>query len=193
MYSRERNDKEFTFGVSGLLYRANVLMYDHQSESLWSQVKREAVTGPLTGTPLRVLPSTVTTWRKWKKRYPKTEVLSLETGHVRDYSRDPYEEYYRRERGIFSFLRPGLGVGEKELVVGVTVGDAARGYSVAEVRERGVLSDDLGGERLTLSHDLATDALSVVNDGGDDIPHVVVYWFVWKGIHPQSGRYPSRP
>ena len=43
-------DTELTFGVSGRLYESNVLLYDHQTESLWFQLKEEAVTGPMTGT-----------------------------------------------------------------------------------------------------------------------------------------------
>jgi len=35
--------KPYTFGVSGLLYKSDVLMYDHQTESLWSQILQEAV------------------------------------------------------------------------------------------------------------------------------------------------------
>ncbi len=47
-----------------MLYKANVLMYDRQTESLWSQIRREAVAGPITGEKLKVLPSTLTTWEK---------------------------------------------------------------------------------------------------------------------------------
>ena len=61
MYDRTVNNKELTFGVSGLLHESNVLFYDHQTESLWSQLKEEAVTGPLTGTHLKALPSVTTT------------------------------------------------------------------------------------------------------------------------------------
>ncbi|NIQ92816.1 MAG: DUF3179 domain-containing protein, partial [Desulfuromonadales bacterium] len=76
MYSRTVDGKELTFGVSGMLYRANVLMYDHQTESLWLQVKRAAVTGPMTGTKLKVLPSSFTTWKKWLDKHPDTLVLT---------------------------------------------------------------------------------------------------------------------
>lgn len=84
-------------------------MYDNQTESLWLQVKRRAVAGPFTGAKLKRLPFTFTSWEKWRKRYPNTKVLSLETGHIRDYSNDPYEEYYESKKGLFSFLKPGPG------------------------------------------------------------------------------------
>ena len=52
--------RPLNFGVSGLLYKSNVLLYDRQTESLWSQIKQEAVTGKLIGTRLQLIPSTQT-------------------------------------------------------------------------------------------------------------------------------------
>lgn len=128
-----------------------------------------------------------------EKRYPETEVLSRETGYVRDYSRDPYEDCYRRKKGFFSFFRPGPGEEEKELVAGVTMGDAVKAYPVAEIRRRGTVSDEVGGKKLRLVYDPATDALTVRDEQGSDVPYIVVYWFVWKGFHPQSGLYRLEP
>ena len=123
MYARNIEDREYTFGVSGLLYRSNVLMYDRQTESLWLQVKRRAVSGPMAGTKLRTLPSSITTWARWKRRHPGTTVLSPDTGYQRDYSTDPYESYYSSRKGLFSkFFTPGPGEEKKELVAGVEAG-----------------------------------------------------------------------
>ncbi|MCH8156388.1 MAG: DUF3179 domain-containing protein, partial [Nitrospinae bacterium] len=71
--------RKMTFGVSGLLYQSDMLLYDHQTESLWSQIKSEAVTGPLTGARLKLLASTQTTWKQWKQKHPATQVLSDQT------------------------------------------------------------------------------------------------------------------
>jgi len=185
VYSREINGKKLTFGVSGLLYRSNVLMYDHQTESLWLQVKRQAVTGPMTGTKLKVLPSSVTTWRKWKKKYPQTRVLSFDTGYNRDYSRDPYEDYYRRSGGFFSsFFSAGPGEKEKEMVAGIVIGDSSKAYPVELLRKKGKLTDNFSGRKITFEFNGDTDLLSVRDSDGTEIPHVVAYWFVWKGINP---------
>lgn len=78
------------FGVSGKLLNDNVLMYDRQTESLWSQILMQAVTGPMTGTPLETIPLENTRWEDWKRRHPETLVLSLNTGYNRPYMRDPY-------------------------------------------------------------------------------------------------------
>ena len=70
VYARTVNRQILSFGISGRLYQSNVLLYDHQTESLWSQLKEEAVTGPQTGTRLRVLPSITTTWNAWRRCTP---------------------------------------------------------------------------------------------------------------------------
>lgn len=94
MYDRTVNGQTLSFGVSGQLYRRNLLLYDHQTESLWSQIREEAVTGPFAGTRLRAVPSTMTTWAEWRQQHPDTLVLSTDTGFDRDYERDPYAGGY---------------------------------------------------------------------------------------------------
>lgn len=189
MYARNIADKTYTFGVSGLLYKSNVLMYDHQSESLWSQIKSEAVTGPMIGTPLKRLPSSLTTWKKWERRHPQTEVLSTKTGYRRNYSKDPYEDYYRQKRGIFSFFRPGPGEDEKALVAGIEIDGEAKGYPVDLLRSKGVVEDRIGKTGLTLVFNKGTDRLTVKADDGRKLEAIIVYWFVWKGIHPETAIY----
>ena len=190
MYARKVNEKNYTFGVSGLLYRSNVLMYDHQTESLWLQVKRRAVTGPMTGTKLVTFPSTITTWKKWKGKHPDTTVLSFNTGYNRNYSRDPYESYNKEKRGMFtSFFKAGPGEEEKEIVAGVEVGDSAKAYPVSVIRQRKKMSDTIGGKSIILTYNGNTDGISVKSATGEEIESIVVYWFVWKGIHPETTRY----
>ena len=93
--------RELNFGVSGLLYQSDMLLYDRATESLWSQIKKEAVAGPLTGTRLRLIPATQTTWSAWKKKHPDTLVLSTKTGYLRNYDRDPYAGYEQTSSLMF--------------------------------------------------------------------------------------------
>lgn len=78
------------FGVSGRLYKDNLLFFDRETDSLWSQLLSQAVTGPHAGTRLAVLPAVNTTWGTWRKDHPDTLVLSFDTGHEPDYRVDPY-------------------------------------------------------------------------------------------------------
>ncbi|MFQ5483563.1 MAG: DUF3179 domain-containing protein, partial [Nitrospinaceae bacterium] len=101
VFDADSGGRTLTFGVSGLLYQSDMLLYDRQTESLWSQIKSEAVTGPLTGTRLRLLASTHTTWGDWKRRRPDTLVMSRNTGYRRDYGRNPYGDYDKNRTLFF--------------------------------------------------------------------------------------------
>ncbi len=192
MYSRKIDNQTYRFGVSGLLYKSNVLMYDQQTESLWSQVLQHAVTGPMTNTKLTRLPSTLTTWGKWRKKYPETDVLTPATGHVRDYSKDPYESYYESRSGLFGFLKGGPGAEEKELVIGIEIGNTAKAYRLRDLRSDGLIKDKVGGTEITLELDEVTDTLTAKDQSGNTLDHLLLYWFVWKGIHPEAEVYISK-
>ncbi len=49
------------FGVSGLIYENNLMMFDQETESLWPQLLTSARCGPLRGTALSVVPIVETT------------------------------------------------------------------------------------------------------------------------------------
>ncbi|MFZ0789299.1 MAG: DUF3179 domain-containing protein, partial [Chromatiaceae bacterium] len=78
-FRAEAGGKPLQFGVSGLLYNSDVLLYDRQSESLWSQIDRRAISGPHKGERLEALPLEHTTWGDWQQRHPDTLVLSRDT------------------------------------------------------------------------------------------------------------------
>ena len=161
-------------------------MYDHQTESLWLQVKRRAVTGSMTGAKLKRLPSTVTSWEKWRNEYPQTQVLSLKTGYVRDYSSDPYEDYYQSKRGLFSFLTPGPGAEEKELVIGVELDGKTNAYRLDMLREKQEITDVIHGRSINLRYYKKTDTFTVQDETGMTIDYMATYWMVWKGIYPET-------
>ena len=92
-------------GTSGLLYRSNKLMFDEETKSLWSTLDGRPVVGPLVGSDVVLTPRAVvtTTWGEWRRRHPQTDVLSLETGHDRDYSEGAaYRDYFGTDRLMFS-------------------------------------------------------------------------------------------
>jgi len=89
------------FGVSGLLHNSDVLLYDYETESLWSQIKMQAVSGPLKRERLRLLALTHRTLRDWKNRHPDTLVLSRDTGFARSYDIDPYVGYEQIDATMF--------------------------------------------------------------------------------------------
>lgn len=75
MHDRRLNGETLSFGHAGILYQNSFVMYDRQTESLWVHVTGRAKYGVYQGKELKFLPSTVTTWRDWKRDYPKSLVL----------------------------------------------------------------------------------------------------------------------
>lgn len=96
--------RQLTFGTSGLLYRSNKLMFDEETASLWSSLEGAPVVGPLVGTGVQLSFRSVvtTTWGEWKNEHPSTTVLSLDTGHERNYAEGAaYREYFGSDRLMF--------------------------------------------------------------------------------------------
>jgi hypothetical protein len=113
-----------TFGTSGLLYRSNKLMFDRESMSLWSTLDGNPVIGPLAGQPLRLeaLPVVTTTWGEWRSQHPSTTVLSINTGHDRDYSEGAaYREYFETDRLMFRVPKVDTRLKNKDEILGILV------------------------------------------------------------------------
>ena len=105
LYRTEIAGQHYELGTSGFLYRSNKLMYDHGTKSLWSTLTGEPVVGPLVGRGLKLTPLYVvtTTWGEWRRRHPDTQVLSLKTGHERNYGEGvAYRDYFATDELMFS-------------------------------------------------------------------------------------------
>lgn len=92
-FDRRLGEHLFTFGTSGKLYLSDLVMYDRQTESLWSQIEGRAIAGTLTGSELTRLPIATVTWNQWRRAHPDGYVLARPTGSGRDYGRNPYVGY----------------------------------------------------------------------------------------------------
>jgi hypothetical protein len=85
-WDREVNGSVTEFGVSGLLYRNNLIAYDRNTDSNWSQMQLRSVNGDLMGLNVETYPVVETNWATWKQMYPDTKVHSTNTGFSRNYS-----------------------------------------------------------------------------------------------------------
>ncbi len=105
VYDATVNGVHHELGTSGFLYRSNKLMYDHATKSLWSTLSGTPVVGTLVGQgiELKTLHVVTTTWKEWRRRHPNTQVLSLDTGHRRDYGEGvAYRDYFGSDRLMFN-------------------------------------------------------------------------------------------
>lgn len=91
------------FGVSGLLFRNNMILYDRQSASRYSQMQMRGVNGPMAHTPMEIIPLVETTWKTWKSMYPGSEVLTNDIGFNRDYSGFAYGKEYLEKNSATNF------------------------------------------------------------------------------------------
>jgi hypothetical protein len=190
VYSRNVEGQVYTFGVSGRLYKSNVLLYDHQTESLWSQLLEKAISGKMAGKRLRKLPSSRTKWKTWKKRNPDGSVLSTKTGYDRDYNRDPYEGYYRVGTIWFPVGNVRNDLSPKERVLGIELGGEAKAYALDPLRKRpGILKDRVGGVSIQIEVTTEGEVVAIKDQGGKQIPHIFSYWFAWQAFHPKTTVY----
>jgi len=189
VFDRNTPRGEREFGVSGLLYNSNVLMYDRddQAESLWSQIKTEAIAGEQVRNRLELLPVELTTWGDWQSRYPKTTVLSPDTGHRRNYSHSPYASYFATPRLMFPVQPTSDQLPAKEKVLGVRAGEKVRAYPrsiFSEQRRR--VEDQLDGKHLVVEFNPATESLRVV-EANEGVTWMYSLWFSWYAMHPETG------
>lgn len=150
-FDRRVGERIVDFGTSGSLYQSALVMYDRQTESLWSHFSGEAIVGSLTGTSLERFPVATVSFADFRDAHPEASVLTRETGARRNYGANPYEQYDRADTQPFLFngsVRDDLEI--KTRVIGI----GAAGTSIAVVLDdayaRGVTVVDFDGRELVL-------------------------------------------
>ena len=150
-FDRRLGDRVMTFGTSGKLYLSDLVMYDRQTESLWSQIEGRAVAGVLTGQRLERIPVQTVSWAQWRQAHPDGWVLSRDTGAERDYGRNPYVGY--DEEGSEPFLFDGRAdarLAPKERVLGLGDGDDAVAVPLAALAGTRVLEVQVAGRTVVV-------------------------------------------
>ncbi|MGQ9667050.1 MAG: DUF3179 domain-containing protein [Anaerolineae bacterium] len=179
--------RRLSFGVSGLLYNSDLLLYDRDTQSLWSQILGKAITGPMKGTLLTAVPLDHTTWADWRERHPQTWVLSEDTGHRRDYARDPYAGYEKLPDIYFPVRFRAQGYHPKERVLGLVLDGQAKAWPFVELAKAGgTITDTLAGQVLHIRHDARHGSARAYDANGRPLPGVTLYWFAWYAFHPET-------
>ena len=163
VYDRQVDGQSLTFGVSGYLYKNNLVMYDHQSETLWSQAVGEGLRGAHRAERLKLLPSDLTSWGQWKAAYPHTMILSPQ-GILEDGTElvDPYSRYYRSAAaGIAGRENEDNRLPVKSLVIGLAIGENAKAYPLETIKENGLIEDLVGAEPVLLVERRSTGTIEV--------------------------------
>ncbi|MBX2845364.1 MAG: DUF3179 domain-containing protein [Saprospiraceae bacterium] len=155
-WNRNVNGQTTEFGVSGLLYNTNLLPYDRNTNSIWSQLRNDCVNGPAIGTEIETLRIIETTWKTFSTLFPNAEVLNRNTGFNRSYGVYPYGGYMTNSQLLFPVTNMDNRLHLKERVYGISIGNRATVY-----------------EFDTFGTDLE-ESIHVVNDEVNNIDVVVV-------------------
>ncbi len=185
--------QHLTFGVSGLLYNSDLLMYDHQTESLWSQIEGRAVSGPMAGQELEYMPVRHERWQAWQARTDGNgEVLSTDTGYGRDYRKSPYGNYEQSERIYFPVTQTSRKYHPKTWVLGWRHNGETKVWPFPELAEHeGIVQDSIGGKAVTVHYDPDTPSAELRDANGSLLPATRAFWFAWYTFHPDTGIFES--
>lgn len=162
-----------------MLWRDALIMYDRSTQSLWSQINGTAVAGPMKGRRLVEVPSELTKWGEWKRRYPQTLVLSkppLSGSAYDDYFADP-------ERiGVRGSTNPDPRLPGKELVIGLERDGRFAAIPLSFVEKRGVVKAEALGIPLVITAEGAHERTA----SGPRVSSKIVYWAIWARFHPHT-------
>ncbi len=177
-----------TFGVSGLLYNSDVLLYDRETETLWSQLMNEGVVGELKGRKIDKIATANTKWAKWKATHPETLVLSEKTGFNRDYTKNPYPGYASSAKTYFEVAEMDDSFHPKEMVVGLEVDGKHKAYPFSELEKRSnsVVEDLFQGLNLFIEFDEESQSAEIKDEKGNIIPTIMNFWFAWYAFYPDT-------
>lgn len=166
-YRGQIGDMETTFGTSGKLVNSNLVMYDRETDSYWPQVLGRAVEGVYLGRRLETFPVIWTRWHRVKAHYGEANVLTEETGFLRDYTRDPYGSYresgnyYDSGSAMFPLMAEDDRFEPKTVVIGGWINDRPFAFLKETVQQNQVLTFTFDGVALLAIYDEQLDTVRV--------------------------------
>ncbi len=142
---------EVSFGVSGMLYNSNMLMFDTHTSTLYSQLLGTGSVGTLSNTNLLRLPAQIVSFAEFRAAFPDAPVLSRDTGFSRRYGSNPYVGY--DDIGSPAFLFNGITDGRlsaKERIVSVEILSESAAYPFTLLEQQSVINDNIANQAITV-------------------------------------------
>jgi hypothetical protein len=163
------NGSTSTFGVSGLLYNSNLILYDRISDSFWSQLKLKCVNGKRIGDEPELLRIVETNWGTWKELYPSSKVLSLDTGFERNYDVYPYGNYKTNHSYFLYTANPSnKALPNKERIYAVIDENVSKVYQFSSFNGGKAVRDTFNGkEYLVVGNENLITAFEISLDYSD--------------------------
>ena len=194
VFSRKLDGRVLEFGVSGLLYNSDMLLYDRETESLFSQIPGKAISGTFKGKSLDKIPVHHTQWRAWRKEHPDSKVMSRKTGYQRDYDRYPYRGYEQSMQLMTVVEHRDRRYHPKDLVIGLSRGNEARVWPFHELQQtEGRFRDEFDDKTVTVEYNDNTQSARILDAEGNLLPATTGFWFAWMTFYPHSSVFQANP
>ncbi|MFD2530852.1 DUF3179 domain-containing protein [Gracilimonas halophila] len=152
-WERTINGEVTEFGVSGLIHKNNLIPYDRNTGSRWSQMLNKSVNGDLKGLDISTVKVVEMTWGSWKEAFPDSEVLNTNTGFSRNYDKYLYGEDYptNSSRILFPIYQEDERLDRKTLVHGINIGFVSKVYPISLFDSQlQVINDNFEGEKILI-------------------------------------------
>jgi len=143
-------NSNYGFGVSGMLYNSNLIMYDKSTNSYWPQMFLKSAFGEEKGTKIPMNPLLETTWKTWKLLFPETKAISSNTGYSRDYNSYPYGDYKNNQEIFFPMELYDYRLPAKERVLGILLGDKAKAFVISQMGDIYINNLIINGDSLVI-------------------------------------------
>lgn len=193
MYVRQVKEQTLTFGVSGRLWRENLVMTDRQTHSWWAQATGTSINGKFKGATLKMYTNfSMMTWKEWVADHPNTLVLSKRTRRGMEGMAMGYTDYHRSSRiGVTGQLRfNDKQLPAKARVLGFRIDDQPYAVDlVALARKGSITTMTSGGKAVKIvgTRDGIGGQVFVASDGKQEqVPSSVSYWFAWRAFFPAT-------
>jgi len=177
-----------TFGVTGSLLESNMIMYDRTTESLWQQSTGAALAGTHSGATLDLVPMQLMMIKEAITLYPEAQVLSAETGHSRNYTRNPYAGY-DEQHDAYYFVPSTVdtSIPPKTIVVVARIDATPVALPWVALKEVGTATFAVAGTTITAT---VSDSSTVefTDETGTVYPFYFEMWFSYAVQHGTSAR-----
>lgn len=180
---------ESRFGTSGKLYNSNLIMYDEKTNTYWQQIDGKAIVGELTGQELKEISIDTVVWRDWKSVHKNSEVLSQDTGFLRQYGKDPYGNYYEDSFLIFDVDNKDNKIHPKTVIFGIEIKGMYKAYREDDLIKNKIIEDSFGGVKIIIER--SDDGVVKIKNSetGEEIVKERDFWFAWYAFHPKTKLY----
>jgi uncharacterized protein DUF3179 len=138
---------QLTFHLAGI-NNQNFIMRDQETGTYWQQISGIAISGPLAGRKLKLIPSDELTFSLWKTEQPAGAVLQDVTKYAAEYAPKDWDVKMKKARTVISY--PEIGIAQRDVMLGIHAFGAARAFPYEAVLHEKLVQDRVGTEPVLL-------------------------------------------